>query len=66
MVVGLLIECCVSRYCIYPNLNHAVKKFQNIHIVVSLQLVAAPLTMCLFPPSLIDQGYRRDPPFLFL
>ena len=66
MAAGLLIECCVSEYFIYPNLNHSLKKFQNNHIVVSLQHVAAPLTMCLFLPSLIDQGYRSHPPFFSL
>ena len=63
MAAGLLIECYVSRY--YIKLNHSLKMFQNNHIVVSLQHVAAPLTMCLFPPSLIDQVYRSDPPFFF-
>ena len=66
MVAGLLIECCVSKYYIYPNLNHSLKKFQNNQIVVSLQHAAAPLTMCLFPPSLIDPGYRDHPPLFFL
>ena len=66
MVAGLLIECCVSRYCIYLNLNHSLKNFQNNNIVVSLQHAAAPLTMCLFPPSLINPGYRDHPPLFFL
>ena len=63
MGVGLLIVCCVSIYCIYPNLNHFWKRYQHNHLVVSLQHIAALLSMCLVLPGLNDQGYGDHPPF---
>ena len=66
MVVGLSIVCYVSIYYIYPNLNHFWKRYQHNHIVVSLQHIAALLTMCLVTPDLNDQGYRDHPPSFLL